>query len=122
MYYSFSKIVINKTKITKVESEVEHHSTENPMYKVYNEVFEITRKSIKTNDSRIENEDSYLFDKKNITSFLLLLAFSIHALFEGMALGLVDDEREMLYMILAISLHKWVEALSIVFIVVKLRE
>jgi len=51
--------------------------------------------------------------KTNITSFLLILALSIHACFEGIALGLQESRRELFYMLLAISMHKWVEALSI---------
>lgn len=50
----------------------------------------------------------------NIISYLIVVALSIHALFEGLALGLQDQSREIFYMLIAISFHKWVEALSIV--------
>lgn len=37
----------------------------------------------------------------------------MHAFFEGIALGLLEKEREILFMVIGISFHKWVEALSI---------
>jgi zinc transporter 1/2/3 len=48
-----------------------------------------------------------------MTTFFLLLALSIHAFFEGIALGLLNTNREIFYMVLAIAFHKWVESLSI---------
>jgi len=60
-------------------------------------------------------EEKTKHDKKheNFTPYLLLLALSIHACFEGLALGLQASLSEIFYMFLAISFHKWVEALSI---------
>lgn len=52
--------------------------------------------------------------KKNMKTYLLLMALSVHAIFEGIALGIMDEEREIFYMILAIASHKWVEGVSIV--------
>ncbi len=52
-------------------------------------------------------------ESNGITSYLLLLALSIHACFEGMAIGLQDNASKIIYMFIAISFHKWVEALSI---------
>jgi len=79
------------------------------------------RKEASTRPSRIDQNDfknDFLIPKeenneKNITSYLLILALSIHAAFEGIALGLQDKPRDMFYMLLAIAFHKWVEALSI---------
>ena len=61
------------------------------------------------------NEESIIPEaaKESITPYLLLLALSIHASFEGLALGLQANLSEIFYMFLAISFHKWVEALSI---------
>ena len=52
-------------------------------------------------------------DKSPYTPYLLILALSIHACFEGIALGLQKNGTQIFYMLVAISLHKWVEALSI---------
>jgi zinc transporter 1/2/3 len=42
-----------------------------------------------------------------------LIALSIHAVFEGMALGLQENGNQIVYMFMAITFHKWVEALSL---------
>lgn len=51
--------------------------------------------------------------EKGVTSYFLLIALSIHAIFEGMALGLQENANQIIYMFLAIAFHKWVEALSL---------
>ena len=88
--------------------------------KIYRELFEETRPSISDKDQLLMKEETKLLNKSNITSFLLLLALSVHAFFEGLALGLIDANREIFYILIAISFHKWVEALSIVKYYVKL--
>jgi zinc transporter ZupT len=82
--------------------------------RIFRELFEETRPSISNKDQLLMKEQTNLFNRKNLTSFLLLLALSIHAFFEGLALGLIDANREVFYILIAISFHKWVEALSIV--------
>ena len=52
----------------------------------------------------------------HISSYLLLLMLSIHSIFEGIAIGVIIDYQKLIYMIFAISFHKWVEALSVVYI------
>jgi zinc transporter 1/2/3 len=54
-----------------------------------------------------------LIPKENISTYLLLIAISIHSIFEGIALGLLSDNVEIFYMLIAVASHKWVEALSI---------
>ena len=94
--------------------EVKEHSPDFDIAKkVYNEVFEETRPSLRDKESLLQKEDSKLFNKNNITSFILLFALSVHAFFEGIALGLLESEREILYMIVAISFHKWTKLAKI---------
>ncbi len=62
------------------------------------------------NKSQLNTEE---VKNKALTSFLLMFVFSIHAVFEGLAIGLQKTTDKFLYMVLAIVLHKWVEALSI---------
>lgn len=45
---------------------------------------------------------------------MLVIAISIHALFEGLALGLEEVEDDMIGLFLAIVLHKWAMSLSLV--------
>jgi len=42
-----------------------------------------------------------------------MVALSFHALFEGLAVGLTNDSKSVWTLILAISLHKWAEAMSL---------
>lgn len=65
------------------------------------------------NTTPVELHEHQPPQKEALTSYLLLLALSIHACFEGIALGLQNSSNEIFYMLLAISFHKWVEALSI---------
>jgi zinc transporter ZupT len=64
-------------------------------------------------DKKSEKGSSESAHQHPLTPYLLLLALSIHACFEGIALGLQKNAKEIFYMLLAIVLHKWVEALSI---------
>jgi zinc transporter ZupT len=84
--------------------------------KLFDEIFEQTRPSLDEKELLLTKEETNIFNKYNITAFLLLFALSIHAFFEGIVLGLLDERTEIFYMILAISFHKWVESISIVIL------
>lgn len=49
----------------------------------------------------------------NFTPIVLMIALSFHALFEGLAVGLGRDSRTVWTLVIAISLHKWAEAMSL---------
>lgn len=49
-----------------------------------------------------------------ITPFVLLLALSIHGLFEGLALGLQGSFNEALFLLICIMTHKWAEGFTLV--------
>ena len=51
-------------------------------------------------------------DESLFTAYILLLAMSVHSFFEGIAMG-VEDEDEVLKIFLAIISHKWSESLTI---------
>ena len=42
-----------------------------------------------------------------------MIALSFHALFEGIAVGLSQRDSEVWTLIIAISLHKWAEAMAL---------
>jgi len=69
--------------------------------------------------SKLSNEQMEIQHIENIendnkiTTYFVILALSVHACFEGIALGLQKNVSKILYMFLAISFHKWVESLSI---------
>jgi len=42
-----------------------------------------------------------------------MMALSVHSVFEGIAVGLADEKGELWEFMLAITLHKWAEAMSL---------
>lgn len=101
----------------KKEINIVPHIVTDFKQKIFDEIFLETRPSLTDIANKLEREEIIFFSKSNITSLLLLLALSIHAFFEGIAIGLLDSNRELIFMFIAISFHKWVEALSIVIII-----
>lgn len=51
--------------------------------------------------------------KCNITPFVLMIALSMHSVFEGIAFGLMKDMSSALDLMFSILLHKFAEAMSI---------
>lgn len=49
----------------------------------------------------------------NITPYILLIALSLHGLFEGIALGVMKTIRDLLFLLVAILAHKWAESLAL---------
>lgn len=60
------------------------------------------------------NGDQNMHSSVNyITPYLLMIALSIHGLFEGIALGVMNKIKQTFFLFLAISAHKWAEAFSL---------
>lgn len=51
--------------------------------------------------------------KSNLTPYVLMVALSIHGLFEGIALGLQEEFQQILYLGIAIIAHKWAESFTL---------
>jgi zinc transporter 1/2/3 len=51
--------------------------------------------------------------KCNITPFMLMIALSMHAIFEGIAFGLMKEMGPALNLMISILIHKGAEAMSI---------
>ena len=51
--------------------------------------------------------------KCNMTPFVLMIALSVHAMFEGIALGLFDTQSQVINMMFAILIHKFAEGMSV---------
>ena len=49
----------------------------------------------------------------NLTPFVLMIALSMHSLFEGIALGLEKNVSNVINILIAISLHKWAASMSL---------
>ena len=63
--------------------------------------------------SSVNYNSDTIIDHHSITSYILVIALSVHSIFEGIALGLQRTSIRLFYLFLAILSHKWVEALTI---------
>jgi zinc transporter 1/2/3 len=48
-----------------------------------------------------------------MTPIILMVALSVHAIFEGIALGLLPELKETLNLMISIVIHKFAEGMSI---------
>jgi zinc transporter 1/2/3 len=48
-----------------------------------------------------------------MTPFILMIALSLHSIFEGIAVGLASDMKTLINFIVAILLHKWAASMSL---------
>lgn len=49
-----------------------------------------------------------------MTPFILMIALSMHAIFEGMAVGILENKSDVINLVVAIVLHKGAEAAALV--------
>ena len=52
-------------------------------------------------------------ERMNLTPFILQIAIGIHAVFEGLSIGLAKDTGEVLALSAAVICHKWAEGLTL---------
>ncbi len=58
-------------------------------------------------------EEHNFIPKSNITPYILLVALSIHGLFEGIALGVQKHLKDAIFLGVAILAHKWAESFTL---------
>ena len=77
----------------------------------------IKLKIVDSNEISNKNENNithHTFNPtSNITPYILLIALSLHGLFEGIALGVMKTIRDLLFLLIAILAHKWAESLAL---------
>lgn len=49
----------------------------------------------------------------NLTPIVLMIALSTHAIFEGIAVGIIEKQQDLWTFVIAISMHKWAEAMCL---------
>ena len=52
-------------------------------------------------------------EKNVLTPYVLLLALSLHGIFEGIALGVMNNNNECIILFIAIIAHKWAESFAL---------
>jgi zinc transporter ZupT len=60
----------------------------------------------------VKNDD--FVPKSNLTPYLLLVALSLHGFFEGVALGIQKESKDVMFLAIAILSHKWAESFTLV--------
>ena len=84
--------------------------------KFHNNNNNIKLKIVDSNEINNKNENitQHTFNPtSNITPYILLIALSLHGLFEGIALGVMKTIRDLLFLLVAILAHKWAESLAL---------
>ena len=68
--------------------------------------------------------EKQIIQQKKLSGFIMLLALSIHGLFECLALGIQSSFKNTLFLFIALMIHKWAEAftLGIFFVQAKLQK
>ena len=61
------------------------------------------------NDKEKEKEK----EKNTLTPYVLLMALSLHGIFEGIALGVLNSNSEFIVLFIAIIAHKWAESFAL---------
>lgn len=63
---------------------------------------------------RIDNQNNHVFNPiSSITPYILLIALSLHGIFEGIALGVMNTFKECSILFSAIILHQWAAAFAL---------
>ena len=102
--FAASKII--ERTIKKDEHLNFHHNNDN----------NIKLKIVDSNEINNKNENitQHTFNPtSNMTPYILLIALSLHGLFEGIALGVMKTIRDLLFLLVAILAHKWAESLAL---------
>ena len=75
-----------------------------------------------TRTTTADSVELKILQKKKLSGFIMLLALSIHGLFECLALGIQTNYKNTLFLFIALMIHKWAEAfaLGIFFVQAKL--
>jgi solute carrier family 39 (zinc transporter), member 1/2/3 len=58
-------------------------------------------------------DDDHKHGKCDMTPIILMIALSVHAIFEGIALGILPEMKETVNLMVSIVIHKCAEAMSI---------
>jgi len=79
-----------------------------------NEKIVENKKSLVSQDYRSSVKNDDFVPKSNLTPYLLLVALSLHGFFEGVALGIQKESKDVMFLAIAILSHKWAESFTLV--------
>ena len=100
--YAATKIIERATNPQKYDNYKFNESN--------NQLIELSKNE---NYEKNKNEDHYFTPTSTMTPYILLIALSLHGLFEGTALGVMKTMRNTIFLLLAILAHKWAESFAL---------
>ena len=68
---------------------------------------------LKSEEIKEETETEEILKQGGLTPYILLLALSLHGIFEGIALGVLNHSNEVIMLFIAIIAHKWAESFAL---------
>ena len=63
--------------------------------------------------NQMNEEEKKDKEKNTLTPYILLMALSLHGIFEGIALGVLNNNSEVIILFIAIIAHKWAESFAL---------
>ena len=114
------KIDVNEEEQKK---EIENDKENSQKMALLNNSESIVKLTIHSTRTTIkEQKEQLIIKKKRLSGFIMLLALSIHGMFECLALGIQTSFKNTLFLFIALMIHKWAEAfaLGIFFVQAKL--
>ena len=115
-----SKINQNEEDQKKEMENYKENSQKEPLLNNSESIIKLTVHSTRTTIK--EKKEQIIMKKKRLSGFIMLLALSIHGMFECLALGIQTSLQNTLFLFIALMIHKWAEAfaLGIFFVQAKL--
>ena len=102
----------NEDEEEKQENDKEDKGTQ---LFIYNAAEDNAKENINssTRNTTIDSIEKQILQKKKLSGFIMLLALSIHGMFECLALGIQVDFNNTLFLFIALMIHKWAEAFAL---------
>ena len=102
--YAATKIIERATNPHNYENYKSNESNKKLIELSNNENNELNNKN---------KEEHYFTPTSTMTPYILLIALSLHGLFEGSALGVMKTMKNTIFLLLAILAHKWAESFAL---------
>ena len=105
------------------KKEIENDKENSQKMTLLNNSESIVKLTIHSTRTTIKDrKEELIIKKKRLSGFVMLLALSIHGIFECLALGIQTSFKNTLFLFIALMIHKWAEAfaLGIFFVQAKL--
>lgn len=116
-FLSYSLILYIEKVAFNSHDILHHHQSQDDKEKTLNEPLIENQQEDESEDSGKDEgirKNKYIFNSSSsITPYILLIALSIHSIFEGIALGVMNTFRDCTILFTAIIMHKWAASFAL---------